>query len=41
MKQAQSIADQLKVENQMQWVGRMNNVQAYVREIVDKEIIYE
>ena len=26
MKQAQGITEQLKVENQMEWVGRMNNI---------------
>lgn len=40
MKQAQGITEQLKAENQMEWVARMNNVQACAREIVDKEIIY-
>jgi hypothetical protein len=40
MKQEQGIAEQLKAENQMEWAGRMNNIQACVREIVDKEIIY-
>ena len=40
MKQAQGITEQLKAENQMEWVTRMNNVQACAREIVDKEIIY-
>lgn len=40
MKQAQGITEQLKAENQMEWAGRMNNIQACVREIVDKEIIY-
>ena len=38
--QAQGITEQLKAENQMEWVARMNNVQACAREIVDKEIIY-
>ena len=28
-------------ENQLEWVGRMNNVQACAREIVDKEVIYQ
>ena len=41
MKQAQGITEQLKAENQMEWVARMNNVQASAREIVDKEIIYQ
>ncbi len=40
MKQAQGIAEQLKIENQMEWVARMNNIQSGAREIVDKEIIY-
>ena len=41
MKQAQGITEQLKVENQMEWVARMNNIQACAREIVDKEIIWK
>lgn len=40
MKQAQGITEQLKAENQMEWVGRMNNIQACAREIVEKEIAY-
>ena len=40
MKQAHGITERLKAENQMGWVGRMNNIQVCVREIVDKEIIY-
>ena len=38
--QAQGITEQLKAENQMEWVGRMNNIQACAREIVDEEMIY-
>ena len=41
MKQAQGIAEQLKVENVLEWIGRMNNIQVCAREIVDKEIIYQ
>ncbi|MFR3183902.1 MAG: TnpV protein [Ruminococcus sp.] len=41
MKQAQGNTEQLKAENQMEWVGRMNNIQARAREIVDKEMIYQ
>ena len=41
MKQAQGITEQLKAENALEWVGRMNNIQACAREIVDKEIIYQ
>ena len=41
MKQAQGITEQLKAENQMEWVVRMNNIQSCAREIVDKEMIYQ
>lgn len=38
MKQAQGIAEQLKVENALEWTGRLNNIRACAREIVNKEI---
>ena len=41
MKRAQGITEQLKAENQMEWVARMNNLQSCAREIVDKEMIYQ
>ena len=41
IKQAQRITEQLKTDNMWEWVGRMNNIQACAREIVDKEIIYQ
>ena len=41
MKQEQGITEQLKIENQMEWVARMNNIQACAREIVDKGMIYQ
>ena len=40
MKQAQGITEQLKAENALEWVGRMNNIRACAMEIVEKEIIY-
>lgn len=40
MKQAQGITEQLKAENALEWVGRMNNIRACAREIVEREIIY-
>ena len=40
MKEKQGVTEQLKAKNQMEWVARMNNIQACAREIVDKEIIY-
>ena len=41
MKKSQGITEQLKAENPLEWVGRMNNIQACAREIVDKEMIYQ
>ena len=40
MKQAQGITEQLKAENALEWVQRMNNIRACAREIVNEEIIY-
>ena len=40
MKQAQGITEHLKAENALDWVGKLNNIRANVREIVNKEIIY-
>ena len=40
MKQAQGITEQLKMENQMEWVAKMNNIESCAREIMDKEMIY-
>ena len=40
MKQAQGIKEQLKTENALEWTGRVNNIRACAREIVNKEIIY-
>ncbi|MCD8379650.1 MAG: TnpV protein [Lachnospiraceae bacterium] len=40
MKWAQGITEQLKAENALEWVGRINNIRACAREIVEKEIIY-
>ena len=40
MKQAQGITEQLKAENALEWVRRMNNIRACAMEIVNEEIIY-
>ena len=40
MKRAQGITEQLKSENQLLWVQRLNNIRACVMEIVNEEIIY-
>ena len=40
MKRAQGITEQLKSENQLLWVQRLNNIRACAMEIVNKEIIF-
>ncbi len=40
MKQAQGITEQLKAENQMAWIGRMNSIRDRAMEIVNHELIY-
>ena len=36
----QGITEQLKAENSLEWTGKMNNIRACAREIVEKEIVY-
>ncbi|NBH14866.1 TnpV protein [Lachnospiraceae bacterium] len=36
----QGVTEQLKEENQLEWVGRINNIRVCVREVVECEIIY-
>lgn len=40
MKEKQGVTEELKMQNQMAWVGRMNNIRACAEEIVLKEIVY-
>ena len=40
MKINEGITEQLKADNQMEWVARMNNLEARVREFVNTELIY-
>ena len=40
MKINEGITEQLKADNQMEWVARMNNIEARVREFVNTELIY-
>ena len=39
MAEREGVTEQLKVENQMEWVGRMNNIRNRAMEIVNEEII--
>ena len=41
MKKAEGVTEHLKEENQMEWVQRMGNIEAKVREMVCEELIYE
>ena len=36
----EGITEQLKTENQMEWVGRMNNVRSRAEEVICNELIY-
>ena len=40
MAKQEGVTEQLKVQNQMLWVRRMNNIRARAEEIVREEIIY-
>ena len=40
MAKAEGVTEKLKRRDQMAWVGAMNNIQARVREIINKELIY-
>ena len=40
MKVAEDITEQLKEDNQMEWVCRMQNIEARAREVVTTELIY-
>ena len=40
MAEAEDVTEQLKADNQMEWVGRMNNIRSRAMEIVNSELIY-
>lgn len=40
MAEREGVSEQLKAENQMEWVGRMNNIRNRAMEIVNAELIY-
>jgi hypothetical protein len=40
MAEREGITEQLKADDPMAWVGRMNNIKSRVTEIVDQDIIY-
>ena len=40
MKEKQGVMEELKMQDQMAWVGRMNNIRVCAEEIVYKTILY-
>lgn len=40
MAEVEGVTEQLKANNQMEWVGRMNNIRNRAMEIVNSELIY-
>ena len=40
MKEKQGVTEELKMQDQMAWVRRMNNIRACVDEIIYKTILY-
>ena len=40
MAERESVSEQLKAENQIEWVGRMNNICSRAAEIVNAELIF-
>ena len=40
MAKAEGVTEQLKSENQIEWVGRMNSIRNRAEEIVNAELIY-
>ncbi len=41
MKVKEGITEQLKAENQMLWVGKMNNIKVCAEEVIFTELIYQ
>lgn len=40
MKTAEGVTEELKTQNQLEWVGRMNNIRSRAEEIIKNELIY-
>ncbi len=38
---AQGVSERLKAENQLLWVGKLNNIQSCADEIIHNELIYD
>ena len=40
IKTAEGVNEELKTQNQLEWVGRMNNIRSRAEEIINSELIY-
>lgn len=40
MEEQEGITEQFKTENQMEWVGRMNNIRNRATEVVNNELVF-
>ena len=40
MKAAEGVTEELKAQNQLEWVGRMNNIRNRAEKIINSELIY-
>ena len=40
MKTAEGVTEKLKSQNQLEWVGRMNNIRSQAKEVINSELIY-
>ena len=41
MAEEENIDEELKARNQLEWIGKMNNIKARAEAIVIKEVVYE
>ena len=40
MAEREGVTEKLKADNQMEWIGRMNNIRQRATEVVNEEIVY-
>ena len=40
MAEREGVTEQLKADNQLEWVGRMNNIRNRAIEVVNNELVY-
>lgn len=40
MAEHEGVTEKLKAENQMEWIGRMNNIRSRAKEVINNELIF-